>query len=286
MATNLEFSTLDKAQKKVLSSFKYFERNHAHSNKRLVFILIIVISGSLLFMRDNNVPIENVFNPPERIEVDTLTLYSRSRDVFALYTGNGNFSTGKSATKKSRYVPDNLSVLTPLDSIHIPPGMELPCELLTTVSTSSKNVFATLLTDLRVDGELLAQKGARISGKLLEVNDRYHISFNSIETLTHDKKAISALAVDIDDKSAGISPNKWRGKFVEAGKNLGLTFLSGLADGLKTPTRKATLSNALLNGTSEAAKSEAQNTISEMRSSDQTTLPSLLAGKDFILLFE
>ncbi len=252
---DLEFSTVEKAQKRVLSNFKYFERNDEHSNRRLVFALIIVISGTLLFMRDHRVPVENVFNPPERIDLDTLTLYSRSKDVLALYTGNGNFvATGARSGKKAKFSQEKLDVFTPLDSIRIPTGTELRSELLTTVSISTKNVLAKLNQDLRVEGELVAPKGARILGRLTEINDRYNLQFHSIETAAHDKKAITALALDFGDKSAGILPNKFREKFVRAGKNLGLTFLSGLTDGLKTPTRKASLSNALLNGTSEAAK--------------------------------
>jgi hypothetical protein len=144
----------------------------------------------------------------------------------------------------------------------IPPGLMLKAKLVS--GASNGPVRAEAIDELTMNGETLVPSGAILVGTGHSTEERLLIHFSQMVLSDGTTQSISADALEMSDKIAGLKGSKISHIAARIAASIGLNFVGGMADGLQDSQaqngaviRTPSIKNALLNGSERASFDEA-----------------------------
>ncbi len=171
----------------------------------------------------------------------------------------------------------------------IPPGLLAKAVLKS--GASNGLVRAELSDDLSFNGETILEVGSVLVGQGSSTEDRLYIRFDQMVTKDGTIESVHAQACDLSDKIVGLKGSKLGQRAAKVAASIGLGFIGGLATGLQDSkgengvlVHEASLKNALLNGTANAALETSREMISNVK--DQQPVITVKESTEICVLFE
>lgn len=152
----------------------------------------------------------------------------------------------------------------------IPPGSIMEAKLIS--GASNGMVRAEVSKPLEVNGEVIIPVGSYLVGGGSSSEERLFIRFTQVVFRDGSFGNLVAEACDLSDKIVGLKGSKIGNKSLQLAGSIGLGFLGGFSTALQdregqqgTSITKASLKNALLNGTANTAFEESKNMMSDLK---------------------
>jgi hypothetical protein len=193
-----------------------------------------------------------------------------------------------SGGRTEKFLPPKL-ILRP-NGVFIVSGTEVKAQLLSGATTGDALVKARLLEAVRSNGVTAIEANSVLLGAAQGSGDRLFIKFRTLITKEGREEAINADVLDPGDHHLGIAGSKLGYYAKKIGIGGGLNFLAGFAERFQdsqgqagVEVKQATVKNALLNGTKQAALDQSQEVMNEYRSKPPTV--EVESGKEVILIF-
>lgn len=190
--------------------------------------------------------------------------------------------------RTQKFLPPKL-ILRP-NGVFIVSGTEAKAELLSGAATGDALVKARLLDAVRSNGVTAIEANSVLLGTAQGSGDRLFIKFQTLITKEGREEAISADVLDPGDHHLGIAGSKFGYYAKKIGIGGGLNFLAGFAERFQegqgqagVEVKQATVKNALLNGTKQAALDQSQEIMNQYHSKPPTV--QVESGKEVILIF-
>ncbi len=271
-----------------------FQRNDKNISKQTVKILMIGAAfclGAIMWMRAPDKPEIS----SSSLEVPEMSLLG-AQPNFSLESYSAQSEKEQMSEKKrkslKRTTVMKLPGLQKIDrnrSNKIPPGCEVRAKLLS--GASNGLVRAVLVESLRVQGEHYLKAGETVIGQGQSTEERLYVNFTQVVHKDGSLDSVRGQAVNIEDKTAGLTGSKFKQYAMKYGTSAGLYFVAGMTEGLQERTivgqqvvTNSDVKNALLNGASRAAVEMANDKMSNMR--NQSPPISIPAGEEILILFE
>jgi hypothetical protein len=179
----------------------------------------------------------------------------------AFLQGGGNGTRGLRAGKDPLYSGTQV-ISRNTGPKKIPPGLLLNAKLVTGASNGPVKAEAT--DDLSLNGETFVPAGTILNGAGHSTEERLFIHFNQMVLADGTTQTISADAIEMSDKIAGLKGSKVSHVAARIAAGIGLNFVGGMTDALQDSTalngaviRAPSMKNALLNGSERATFDEA-----------------------------
>lgn len=209
-------------------------------------------------------------------------------DLYSITEENRLLKNQKVFTRQAPSLP-GLEKINRNRNIKIPGGSSIKAKLIS--GATDGPVQAEVTASLRVQGESAIPEGATLVGSGTSSDDRLIVKFSKVLLRDGSSFGVSGYAVDLEDPFIGLKGSKISREAKKYAASIGLSFLSGVADGLKDReaigsqvVEKNSIRNSLLNGASRAALEVANENLNELK--NKAPIIVIEPGKEILVRFD
>lgn len=133
-------------------------------------------------------------------------------------------------------------------------------------------VKARLLESIVVMGNVAFESESILIGIAESQENRLNLRFHHLKTPGDEVFEVRSIALDFKDQTVGLAASQFNNESIKLGASIGLSFVSGLSEGLKEKTNlngaitdSNSTKNAFLNGTEKASLEYSRDLMNEVK---------------------